>query len=560
MILLVLLLAAALLGCGPPPTPSGESAPGKTSRPAGAPPPAGAPLLAGRAARVGEEPVPLVEIAENHSDAFVRWVLHGVRNRILVHVDGHIDLDWLPPETIESIRAATDEPSLRTLEAHPYDLSARANTGFGIWNFIYPAARTERVREEVWVVPDGALADQAAFDRLRSGLAETLSGVSLDEYRGLRFSGGAVSGSLAGVPVMIVERNGLPRFPEPVLLDIDLDYFTTDSPVDQRVMLAPRLSTDALIESLADRGVTTDLATVSYSTVAGYLPYEDRHLGDEISLALRDPQRFRSPAMRRRRQDRMKALAALASGRPAEALRALLALSRQNPKDSPVYVALADAHRRLGQIREAKACESRARSIDPSAARLDLYRGDVERLGGRNEEALALFRKYVAEHPEDDAAPYASRRVAFCLFDLHRVTEAAAAYRQLLALRPDHADSHFNLAEALAASGDFRAAASEQQQACRLRPFDPYYSWRLGTYFLRAKEPASAEPHLRRAVEGRPASAWSHYNLAICLASQGRFSEALPHAETAAELDPASTGFPVLAEKLREMSLQRSAR
>ena len=50
----------------------------------------------GRAPRVGRDPVPAVHLIENHSSALLLWRRAGVRNRILVHLDGHADLDWLP--------------------------------------------------------------------------------------------------------------------------------------------------------------------------------------------------------------------------------------------------------------------------------------------------------------------------------------------------------------------------------------------------------------------------------------------------------------------------------
>lgn len=578
------LLVSAAARCG-----RGESGRGDNSAaaPAGHES-VGAPVLAGTAVTAGVEPLPAsaVHLAENHSDALVRWAMAGVRNRILVHVDGHIDFDWLPPETIEAVSravAARDEAALRALEAHPWDLTAKANSGFGIWNFIYPAARAGLVREEVWVVPEGTLADEAAFEKLRRAYAGTLSGVTVEEIEGLRFADGVVRGTLCGVPFVICERARLPRFEEPVLLDVDLDWFTTRSAVDQTVLLAPRPPVDELVGSLRAAGLRTELVTVSYSTVGGYLPYEARSVAADLLLALLEPERFRAggaEAGRRKRRD--EALRALEDGRAADAVRLLTAASGEAPDNAPLSAALGAALRAAGRTAEADGEEARARQIDPACSLLELYRGDVDKQSDRSESALDHFQRFLANRKpeasldsgsttdggspaargsrEPDPVPdlYAMRRVAFCQLGMGRMEEAANGFRRLLALRPEHADTRFNLADALAGTGDLPGAIEAQREACRLRPFDARYAWKLGAYLLAARDPRSAEAPLRRGVEGRPASPGARYNLAMCLAQLGRFDEALTEAEAAVRLDPATPGFRKLVEMIRAAKERKS--
>lgn len=505
----------------------------------------------GRAALVGVEAVPAVEIVENHSEALPIWASRGVSGRVLLHVDGHIDMDWIPPGTIEAIRRGRSAEAMGTLQVHPHDLSERANHGFGIWDFVFAAFRLGLIRQEIWVVPDGSLSDRAAFERLRALLAERLSGVSLEEYRGLRYEGGLVTGTLAGVPVMIAEIERLPRLPGPVLLDIDLDYFTTVSASDLRVLPAPRPSTDEFISRLRARGVATDLAVISLSTIGGFAPFSSRHLAEELRQALRDPAAFSSADAKERRRIRFEGLTALGAGEPAEADRLLASIDGTGGADAALQAARSESLRALGRLAESSLHEQRALELDPEASRLDLHDADVLRANDRLAEALELFRTFAAEHPDDAAAPYARRRIACCLLDLGRYPEAAAAFEQVLAQVPDHADSNRNLAQALVWTHQLGRAIPVMERACRLRPHDASTLWEMGTMLLLAKDHNGAESYLRRAVAARPAAASGRYNLAVALAVQGRIPEALREAEICAQLTSNPGAAAALLEKLR---------
>ena len=201
------MLAAASWGC------SGASAPAGLDRRA--------------AGLVGVDPIPRVHLFENHSSALIVWRREEARDRILVHLDGHADMDWLPDETVARIAAARPE-ELASLELHPYALDNTVHERFGIWNFVYPAARLGVVREFWWVVPDGTLADPASARRLvKEILIDKLEMITVDEAAGFRLEGRTVRGVVLGVPTVLCELRDLPAFDEPVLLDIDLDYFTT---------------------------------------------------------------------------------------------------------------------------------------------------------------------------------------------------------------------------------------------------------------------------------------------------------------------------------------------
>ena len=51
---------------------------------------------------VGSESIDAVLI-EDHSDAFVAWRQAAFKKRTIVHIDSHIDVEWLPPSDVKRI-------------------------------------------------------------------------------------------------------------------------------------------------------------------------------------------------------------------------------------------------------------------------------------------------------------------------------------------------------------------------------------------------------------------------------------------------------------------------
>src|SRR5690349_22408587 len=109
--------------------------------------------------RVGVDPISAVVTMEDHDGALAAWRHAGVRGRVLVHIDGHLDWGWIPD------RQPLDLLEVRTrdeLDALLADGSLWNVTGRGaaelvhIGNYIYPAAREGLVAEFYWVLPDAA--------------------------------------------------------------------------------------------------------------------------------------------------------------------------------------------------------------------------------------------------------------------------------------------------------------------------------------------------------------------------------------------------------------------
>ncbi|AXF05976.1 tetratricopeptide repeat protein [Paraburkholderia hospita] len=73
---------------------------------------------------------------------------------------------------------------------------------------------------------------------------------------------------------------------------------------------------------------------------------------------------------------------------------------------------------------------------------------------GRCEEALAVFDRFLEFFSPDDCQPHFNRAVA--LEELDCAEDALNGYRKCLAIEPDYADAHYNLARL---KGQFKKVA-----------------------------------------------------------------------------------------------------
>ncbi|MBZ5641045.1 MAG: tetratricopeptide repeat protein [Acidobacteriia bacterium] len=488
----------------------------------------------GRAPRVGRDPVPAVHLIENHSSALLLWRRAGVRNRILVHLDGHADLDWLPDETIARIAAASPD-ELSGLERHPYATDGKTLRGYGVGNWIYPAARLGMVRHLVWVVPDGTLPNRdAAIELTRETLLTKIQMVTVEEARSLSVDGRVIHGVLLGLPVTVCELRDLEAIREPVLLDMDLDYFVTRSALTSETSETPRIGPEAVLEALAFRGLRADFATLSLSTLGGFLPPECRWLGRALQRMLVAPGRTATGAEGERRA----AEEELASGRGDRAATILRRLVGQDGEDPTLWYSLATA---LGVIgRDAEAAEARARAValDPVLAHDELYRADRCWTGRRYADGVAGYRRYLRHAPSSPFAAYARRREADCLMRLARDDEAIAAFRAALRAAPDDGDSHFELGALLTSRGRIDEATRELETARRLLPDRASCALALGTAYAIAGRADEAMPQLEFAVDRQPCLGRARSSLAALLYRLGRYDEAAAHLEVAMELRP----------------------
>ncbi|HYM10631.1 MAG TPA: tetratricopeptide repeat protein, partial [Bryobacterales bacterium] len=277
-----------------------------------------------------------VFLAENHDYAYYLWRERGIKDRILVHVDAHHDLWWIPEKGSPSIA-----------------------------NFLCQALRENQVRELVWVVPDPTWESRRSRRPLLSHLKELAR-----KYPGgqqpVEVTEDAISTVLLGKPLRICPLATLPKFAEDVLLDIDTDFFVIPRVSfrdwDTHSQL-PWCWPEELVTRLGAAGLQAEMATIVYSVEGGYTPLKWKYLGDEMALRLRDARD--EETMRGMRLLREAAVAAH-HGEPTAAEQLYQQAEQLLPASAAPPFHLAQLYVETGRLDEARSFYRKALAIDPS--------------------------------------------------------------------------------------------------------------------------------------------------------------------------------------------------
>ncbi len=124
-----------------------------------------------------------------------------------------------------------------------------------------------------------------------------------------------------------------------------------------------------------------------------------------------------------------------------------------------------------------------------------------------------------------------------------RLAEAIALYSRATELKPDYAEAHNNLGNALGEAKRFEEAAVSLRRAAELRPELAAIHGNLGLALARLKRFEEAAASYRRALELQPDLASAHNSLAMTLRQLGRLEEALAHYRRAIDLKPDAAEF-----------------
>ncbi len=200
---------------------------------------------------------------EEHCEAYFAWKQAGIQGAWCWHVDAHLDIgrDGLTPARLAQLKECQtlDEAHLRGLCGNAYVPWGGLHCG----NYLYPAIREGIVDRLTWVIPpdivSGNLLDWAR------GHLDGWFDLTLEEFDHLHQQHGVVQGTILGIPFQLGTADMLPLPDQPVLLDIDIDYFLNgEGHVWQEPEQLPL--------------PTSLMTTVAYSVKGGYTPTPLRRL------------------------------------------------------------------------------------------------------------------------------------------------------------------------------------------------------------------------------------------------------------------------------------------
>jgi len=162
---------------------------------------------------------------EDHSGAFIAWRLKKLKQRTIVHIDSHIDLDWVSDSDLKRIRNSRTAEKFIQLRLDPLHPEESSRKPLSIMNYLYPSIKEGMVRELYWIPPDSFVVGESVPDKFKYHLIETLAKLSVEDLNSFRLQKGIIKGCVFGVPLTACKLSDLPRFKETVIIDIDPDYF-----------------------------------------------------------------------------------------------------------------------------------------------------------------------------------------------------------------------------------------------------------------------------------------------------------------------------------------------
>jgi tetratricopeptide (TPR) repeat protein len=178
----------------------------------------------------------------------------------------------------------------------------------------------------------------------------------------------------------------------------------------------------------------------------------------------------------------------------------------------------------------------RALALRPGSPGLRHNRAQALFALGRLDEARGEVERAVGERADFHAGWNLLGSVLAALGD----AGAERAYRRALALRPDHADTHYNFGVLLQQLGRLDEAVASYRKALSLRPGFAAALNNLGNALRSLGRLDEAIPCYAQAVKADPGLADGHSNLGAALRDAGRVDEAIPVLERAVALAPRS--------------------
>lgn len=448
-----------------------------------------------------------VAVMENHDRAYALWRERGEKQRLLLHLDAHHDVWWMPKPGLVSIA-----------------------------NFICPALKEDLVREVYWIVPDATWQTASGRRAVVRHLKAIVKGYP-GPRRPIVTGADEISTAVLGKPLRVRPLAALPALEEPVLLDIDVDFLViprvTYNESDERRAL-PWCWPEQLVERLRALGIRSDFVTIAYSVEGGFTPLEWKYLGDELALRLEAPGRAATPgapatdeaplllAMSLMRQG-----ATLAAGRDfTRAGEACLEAARLAPESAAPSYHLARLYLEMDRIGEARECYQRALSIDPAYSTPYGNAGLKRYSERRFDDARREYQRALSLNPDDPCSRYGLARLAA---RDRNWSEVERLSKLAIAADPEFTDAYRVLGDSLSRQGKIEPAIAAYERSLRLalaghKPLgEP-----IATFVDeggRALDPAHGRIHARLArlyeTKGAMAEAASGYRIGIAAGDDG---------------------------------------
>jgi len=267
--------------------------------------------------------------------------------------------------------------------------------------------------------------------------------------------------------------------------------------------------------------------------------------------------------MNRAEKRRQKKLAAKA-GKSNRALQtSLLDTPQHQNLTVQQAIDLAVQHHVAGELSKAERIYQQILQTDPNQPVALNLLGVVAQQSGKNEAAVDLIGKSIANKPDYRDAHF---NLGISLQALGNLDAAVDSYRRAIAVDANYGNAHYNLGICRQMQGDLDGAAASYQKALLITPDSATAQNNLSVVYAEQGKLVDAVASYRKTLAMNPAYAEAHNNLAGTLKDQGRTEEAIEEFEIAISLSPENDGWrirkaltlPVIVTSMEELQGSRA--
>ena len=229
----------------------------------------------------GKDNLPHVKVIENHKSALTYWLDSGIKNAVLVSIDAHDDIKRIPDSYIQELKVLSNQRVTTSAgaEAHQ-NFSGKVTNG----NFLYAAAKLGIFKEIFWIIP----APYTGTSNQENSLISLLNYYNFfkKDIKTFKMAGNCFKGQVNGIPFSLCDVDSLPDIHEPIVLNIDSDFFPAVAESRSEKLIDSISRTN---KALAGRNYKIIDAVLAYSVDGGHLNTYHRWIGDLFVLSLENP-------------------------------------------------------------------------------------------------------------------------------------------------------------------------------------------------------------------------------------------------------------------------------
>jgi len=381
---------------------------------------------------------------ENHDEAYFIWKKLGVKNEILIHIDAHLDFDWIHKQSSQNLLNVSSLSNFKRLLTSDIPFNLNDEEGeknfIHIGNYIYPAMQEGLVKTFYWVLPD-PIWKGSEQRLLKSDLACNFRKYHKGDWQ-MDEKDNFIRFLWADKEMIVLGLDDLPAIKTPVLLDIDVDFLVTRTvfALNSKKELKnrfPWMWPNELVNKIHQK-LASKVTTIAYSVEGGYTPIAFKFFGDELKEILTGAYSHSDPFYLLRRR----AVEGQLNKDWPSSINPLLEAQKLRPEEASVAWALAESYWALGDKAKATNNHKLAKELDPSyASEFNSYGIRLEMLKKRK-EALKEFEKMTELDPLD---PRMKCNAAWQHLSYKRFEEALKLFEEAFVLDNSCGDAHLGL-------------------------------------------------------------------------------------------------------------------